>query len=403
MRYFWLFFSFLLTFSLHSGIKPVNAQEITDTPTPIPTNTPTYVPIFNPVTKTPVNVECPGHQPIGWGEVTPAPMWSMYCMQCVTPESNGWDWGENPFDATPTSDLTPGNTPTPTPQFKEMEVLFNWPYSSYPDELIPANTMHSTNMFEVSYGDIYNLTYYMRESSVEEPYINSRIYGQYYGVYYLPGRGPSMSGYNSGVKVTGECRAIDGCLLNFEDVEYPLNYGQKFTFYEGIVNLGAGANLVTGEINFYVDIYKDSVETNKQGFTVRVEKLSNYIFYDSSWFNDFIWDYDPISFEPPPPDTFCSTVLGNDTDPVLGEEGSFKIPVPSIGQGVCFSTISFNIPLDWLSSVWPEAQDISLPGVNFCFLPISFGNLSMFGISIDMDILALAMAAIVLLRFITRS
>jgi len=386
-------------------ISPANAQVIPPLPTydpydptttPYPTKTPFYGPTINPPgidpTPTPAYLgDCPLVPPDPDREL------SFYylknCYMCIEDRSviPTLEGGIQVFDLDPigtliTPEVTDMITLTPTEVFNESaEVLFEWP-NIYESEYIPQNFMHLTNVLDITYSQLMNVVYYMRESSIEEPYLNTRLFGEYYGVFYLEGRGSAYNSYNSGVRVTGECRGIDGCLLKFQNNEYLLTYGQVYKFWEGIVNVGTGGNLVTDEINFEVIVYKDSITTGKQGFTLRVQKLSAYMFTNSDWFNDFIWSYDGREVDPPDIG-YCSEWKYQDEE----EIGPPLITLPNIDiwQGQCINIIP---AFSWFrDSSGSFLFDINLnfPGFNICPVWVSLSSLSIAGIDIPFEIMFL--------------
>lgn len=405
-QFFLRCFLFLLILFPVSGINPVYAQTPTDTP--VPTATPTYSPIFNPVTPTQINVECPGSQPIGWGTVTPAPIWSMYCQKCVTPIPGGWNWGENPLNQieyqptnfygwtpTPITD-NPTPIPTPTQNFVDLDTIHMHGVENL--ENIIEGQPFLTGANDVRYNAMHLDSYRTIQVPSNYPGVLTKYYVQFDGTFAAVGQGSSTYTGTLALKIycdTNECH------IKHNGNTIDLTNGQSYTIWTGSLILNQGGVLQTGVIDLEISFI--STNNSYRHLDIELTKNAYWLFDHNTYSTMFTWDYEPISLEPEPIDSYCSEVLPNQDTPGLGDPGSFELPTPGIGQSTCFTFLNLTIPLAWLSPAWPDAHDIGLPGWNFCFMPIHFGNLSMFGLSIDLDLIAMAIGAIVLIRLITRS
>lgn len=102
-------------------------------------------------------------------------------------------------------------------------------------------------------------------------------------------------------------------------------------------------------------------------------------------------------------DGYCSTVISED-EIGQGDEDTFQLPGINIGVADCITMAGITVPLDWTDTWFGTGwEDWNLQGIEVCFTPIDFGSLSIFGIRIDLDLIALAMAGVLLIRLITRS
>ena len=102
-------------------------------------------------------------------------------------------------------------------------------------------------------------------------------------------------------------------------------------------------------------------------------------------------------------DSYCSSVQAEGTG-TEGDEDTFQLPGINIGVADCVTVAGITVPLDWTDTLFGTGwEDWNLPGMQICFTPIDFGTLTLFGITIDLDLIALGMAGVVLIRLITRS
>lgn len=391
MLQFLLFSSCLLILLAVSGIKQVNAQ--TDTPEPpLPTNTPTptFVPIFSPPDEVEIDYTCPGYQPEGWGTVTPSAWWYMNCARCVTPQAPGeeWDWGDNPIQTTET--VTPTEiTTTPVAGNLYPYLYYSGTQAEYPPkiEFTVSDPISTTSeiVFEgyVTIRDQpINQNFYLNYSisaNMNKPWNES-------GYYYLISKIKCFS---------------DSCIITNEGVTTELTFNTSATIWQSANIPSNSAQIITNEItNLEVTIINATHQSTEKGFYLWTETENGSVAAPKGTLTTTItWDSIPIGT----PTYFCSNVQDGGEYGVGSPDDVFSIPIIAAGEGTCLQFFSATIPLSWLEFVWDQAQDLKLPAFNLCFKPISFGELKLFGMSINMDLLAYAMAGVVLIRILTRS
>ena len=381
-RVYLLYCSCLLTYLLVLGIKPgqVYAQE--DTPTP--TNQPIYV------TPTPEveDFTCPGTQPQGWGEVTPSAYWNLKCGQCVTPVSN-YAW--------PTLDPDVWGTPVPTEIQGVTEYEFTWleDFNSgvqyYPKINYHTETAGVTIRFA---GKSFAM--------------HSTESGQYY-----------TNAFDTTLSLT---RTTTG-------TEYSISLGFENLTSENItVTLGSGSGIeqvitIPPETGTQ-ELFRDTVVP--PGTAIVDKIVTVYVEYSKGWGIDYriwwsgattaafstadeVWDmtwYQSIMSETEPEtgSGYCATVEGEEAGGLGEDEDTFQLPGINIGVADCVTVAGITVPLDWTDTLFGTGwEDWILPGMQICFTPIDFGTLTLFGITIDLDLIALGMAGVVLIRLITRS
>lgn len=389
----------LLTFSLLFGINNVYAQ--TDTPTattPPVTPTTTFRPLFPPnSTPTPRDYTCPGNQPIGYGTVTPNPLWSMYCSQCITPTYSFWD-------PLPTSTPDP-NVPTPTATPPNETQVLQTDRTGY------ENLANIPNGYPVLVGytdkwrnyvpDIYYKTFAPNPpKTVTEIY-----YVQADFTVAMMEPNTSFSGKQGGFQYFGYCNAQGGCKLELEDgTVINQTRGQLYIIYEQLFDNSNSGLIQSGVLNFKVE-FTHGVDYYKN-YEITLKKIGDYYWEKTSLSYSFTWDYEPIDLtpDPTPISSYCSEIDGTVTgsDPLEGDD-NFSLPVIRYGEASCVSLGGFTIPMGWLTAVFPNATDVTIPGLQVCFTPLEFGKLNIFGLSVNLDTMAMIMAAVVLVRLLTRS
>ena len=397
-----LFFSCLLTLLVLSGNKPVFGQDPTNTPTPTPSPTATFRPLFRTPTPRVEDFTCPGYQPNGWGVATPSTYWLMNCMQCVTPVSD-YDWGDNPF-GTP----TPGSIVlTPTPETPTITPIpYNIGEVSHDDNLVnlvAGVTYEGSNTKEANNATKWTFTFDKRP---DQTGLTTKYYSEYNGLIDFKGAGPIYAGQTS-AKIIGYCYE-ETCKITHNNIITTLGYSSSYIFYTTESwNPQYDTQISIPLIEFELEITEHS--TSSSGFIFRMQNAgsswggSSYI---STFDHLMLFDNQPLGLEPtptPPPGSYCSNVEETNQGAEFGDDNYFKMPVPYIGDDSCFFVPNITIPLSWLSAVWPEAQDLFLPGFQFCSVPVYFGTLTMFGLNIDLDLIAILIGFTYLIRLTTRS
>ena len=377
-RVYLLYCSCLLTYLLVLGIKPgqVYAQE--DTPTP--TNQPIYV---TPVPEV-EDFTCPGTQPQGWGEVTPSAYWNLNCGQCVTPVSN-YVW--------PTLDPEIWGTPVPT----EIVNITNYEgvYMDYQNVVFPPDELQR-------YETVNGLFGYLGRGWKTYSSTSHEMYTAAMKIHY-GGNSTGSYGFTFRIKAYNYTTNDDLVYMTVErdgfiQGVYPVSPGQSVeldvvtgTFpgtwdYEAILTVYTEDDRDGGAYDVYI-----TTETIAPA-GARLDSVIEFMYQQHIW-------VDPVEEI----DSYCSSVQAEGTG-TEGDEDTFQLPGINIGVADCVTVAGITVPLDWTDTLFGTGwEDWNLPGMQICFTPIDFGTLTLFGITIDLDLIALGMAGVVLIRLITRS
>jgi hypothetical protein len=375
------------------------------------TPTPNWQPFYE--TQAPgefINNECPDGVPAGYLTKTPSPLWLMYCAQCLPPEGSDYDWGESPewVDPTPTL-IYP--TPRPTEYPDNEDVLFS---SSTVDSFKAWGTGDYVNDFDFEVDYVFEevdasgsetSTYRGFDSNLQEDdkdysfyfHLNldkyktacTTIYCSHYGKYRL--RFKNYAADNVNVKIY-----VAGLEIWNEDISY---YSTKLFDMEEFGQCEV--------VDFYRDMY---IAVEVQGSH---PSASDFQFRDETYLQSFCglhyrriaFMIIPGSYDPDPGDSNCDEIQ-EENDPGGGGDGEDYFDVPGFyyGDPICFSVPTITIPMGWLYDlVGLTISDIVWDGFSVCFIPIGFGSLTVFGLSMDLDTMAGLMAAVLLIRLITRS
>jgi len=363
------------------------------------TPTPTFYPLY--VTQTPSNSDnynCPDGQPSGFGTVTPNPQWLLHCGQCLTPE---------PSDYWPTDE--PSGTVTPEPT----EVPEGFPDDDLPTLRSVASEAYYKDdnpsiIYEIFLEDTefrsdHDGYYYMQPEAATETVQN--IAGYYYA--YHEGRGSAYEGFVQSIRVNlGGMVAFGDCTFTWSDDlgnswEHTLGYGQ--TQYETIMDWSM-VSTFEGEFNYVLEIHYEDTGNRlfSEGCKVDFDYTSRATGDNSENWNTIIWNRG--YYQVPQDVGMCAEINGEGEGEELPDDDIFSLPEILVGNMSCFSIGGFNIPLGWLETLFGvSAENIAIPSIEICFVPLIFGSLNLFGLGINMDLIASAMAGILLIRIITRS
>jgi hypothetical protein len=373
--------------------------------TTTPPYEPTYIPIFNTPTPKPTGYYgCNGEQPIGYGTKTPAPGWLLYCSQCLTQTPGGfWDDYQLPYtEVAPTQGAT--LTPTPNPQ-----ITPNWQ--------LPAVSYNSNNVPEtVHYQETVNFT-----SGYNGPFLyfsnpqNNITYSvglRYEGLIHFYPTSTNQSrivtiritAYNTTTLFIRESNIPGLVVGNTYNIAANGNIYATFPDYYGKEELTVAyyfiGDLTMGSGNYTADLriftYKNFTSVN-----------TGYHAQEVEWHNKgYVYPATPTP-TPDHPVSNCDEIVEDEPG---GEEDKkdFDLPEILVGDATCLKIGGWNIHLDWLADIFGdtfpgEFANWQIDGINFCFAPITFGNITIFGMSIDLDFIAAAMAGILLIRLLTRS
>lgn len=404
---FLLCFSFLLFYSLASGISPVLAQ---DTPTPPPSyvNTPTPESLFKTPTTAPTkNLTCNG-QPLGWGTVTPDAYWASNCALCVTPIPLG-NWPtlqstNTPVGYTPQPTQAPTITPTALSSGDSDLVHFSvedWNYTGYlyySGQTMEVNTPLETG---IPYGARRDFKMLFMNEGLNDKWLKVKI--------------------DTTLKVGLSCGGTMRLYFN-NTWDYPLElkfndaYGTETVVVtahsEVLIKTWVFNSGYTGDLLRSVEV---KVENPNKIFPPVVEDFNFRWWYQLGCANSTYQVKNTITLlgtaEPTPtprPYTYCEVVQQKSTQPE--DNPLFGLPDIKIGWGSCVQFGGFFIPLGWINSIgefvggsWNVPDSWQVPGLNFCFKPVYFGTLTILNIDINLDYLASVMAGVLIIRLIMRS
>lgn len=385
---------FLLTFSPVLGIDHASAQDPTSTDTPSDTPTPTNAPIFTDPTLVPTgHYVCTGNQPIGWGTVTPDPYWLMQCGMCITPDSSDF-FGDNPFDITSTPDpnITPTVTPTitATPQNDLLDAALRVGGMPVPIE-IPTNEFRTTTSDLLTYGQIggINITdtapqYTPITGSIKLEIAYNLVdhvgttYGEGIKLIVFP---PNSSGL--------VLNCISGSCSSFIDTDSQA----KQVWIVNTISGGSGTETLIFEFS-YAPKYGHSI-----GFMFQIDAGKGSTFSGTYTYTGQGSEFFTIDPTPTPVYSDCSTV--DPADGSSGDDDGFSLPDIGLGWGRCLTLGGWNIGLEWAQAFIPTLPDgWEVPGIEICFVPIEFGSLNLFGLGVDLDLIAAVMAGVLIIRII---
>lgn len=362
------------------------------------TAVPTYEPLFKtPTPLPPESYTCPTGLPIGWGTVTPGVMWSANCGNCLltltphpTNTPGSYELTQTAvFTGTPGVTLTPTSTVTPTPASCTPGANTYWWDTVNPNKSAtkPAQYVGEFRIGWSRYSpsDLTSIGAVVAKVNMQGSTNNEW--------------GRSWIGVNGGTnQVLWQAQTnFDKTLFYMPTVTPPgWNYTQLRNFilakYPDAVDSGY-KNWVAGAIDLDAG-YGAGTATNNT-FTVTVTVLD--------WVH-----YSPAPCPTPTPGTPTPTP-GASACNDLGDEGTTdsigELPYIGIGASVCTGIPEFTIDLsvlNWLPGL-EDIDVITFPGLSVCARPISFGDLKLFGLVIDLDIMAAVMAGVVLIRIIIRS
>ena len=377
--------------------------------------TPTQ-PVWNPLypTETPApttNYVCPPDDPAGWGTVTPDPYWMIQCGNCAemndfhtsTPLPTNTPW------PTPTHDGTGTPYPTEMPypdEFYSYQPEFEYvPYDS-PNDGDNGVSAYLHWTMPPEYRDRYfemvgvNVEINFTSCDVWTGFGVAKSYPEYSDHFWYPG---SMLYCGVGTRnyyltyspmwgepqypfpysgegmwkwyVTGD---VNGTI---PEPKYMVNPG-----YPGEFGNFRNALLESGDLKLYIN------HGGKPGHVYNVEKVE-MVFYG----------VEPTGVVTPTPYAggYCESVLPEGT---AGDPG-INLPIITVTDPICLPIGGQTADLSVLNLI-PGIDDmdtISIPGFQVCYQYISFGTLDLFGMTVDLDLLAFTIGAIALLRIFLRS
>lgn len=341
---------------------------------------------------------CPGGSPYGYGVITPDPLWLYRCGHCL-----------DALEAT----VTPYPCPTPYQTNGSGEC-----YLPTPGTPLPTSTPDpSSPDYIVTFDSEGYTDYAVVQGSVvfegnPSPSVNTVV-----------DRFDGASGSDIDSE-TVDVYVPDGCTLSRVDYEYRFDNGIQFdgltehsrlydsgdtllyTMVNGHGSYGFENTWLSsswGSLSGYdTDYVRITMETHT-GASIGYVQLDNVALF---CVEDFEPDPTPTSdgswggYIPP---GYCDVIHPRgspafDGNPGWGAApGMFEAPSFTISEPVCNAIEPYTFELDdygFTSVEWP--------GVELCLIPIGFGNMVIFGITINIDIIMGSMAGLAVLRMFWR-
>ena len=402
------FFMIALGLELMLSTSVVVAQS-TNTPEP------TWEPIFlSPTPAPPGNYTCPNGTPIGWGTYTPNPSWNLNCSQCLltitpqyrTPEPTlpwvtpGTPHGTAsvPTAGTPSPSVTPVGSPTPT-----------------------ATSQYGDTAIDCDYITIDNVTSHCEHQDARE-LANSQTGAGLSGV---PVAIQQAIGCMSGgdcssnktfaipyeMSCVGEVSKATAATLGIQ-IQFTDHNGAIQTFYNhcpsGLYCRVEGA--VSGTISSHTWAQADKVIkalVTEYGGLHSGATYSGYCYVRSAvggWYPTPT-PYPTFTATPnytaTPTQGYCGDLRDGGGNPF--EDPNLILPVIRKGSPSCVTIEAINLDLSDFPLIGDLIPVIDFPGFQVCFVPILFGTINLLGLSISLDLMASAMAAMVALRILLRS
>lgn len=357
------------------------------------TATPTFIPLFPTSTQvSSFNLNCPTALPVGWGTVTPGLLWNSSCGNCqvtlLAPT------GTPMVSVTPGGPtLTPTVTATPFPTPSGGNALFVEPQTGgsasnthlpYPAaSWNPLSYTLDTNIDGFVIGEVFTVTknstclVKRMEGSGSELWGNSSDNLQSATYLSMPNF-VSAAWTNAGIVVTDLWDdQADQSQWIIENLGFPVHL---------IV-----ANEIAAEDDPQIYSYFEHGYNWCSG-TVDVESVAL-----------IGWGLDGVA-EPtatPVVADYCGTVNGS-----VGEQWELGIELPEfgIGNSTCYGISEIVLPTS-IINFFPgiDIDDVTVPGIELCFVEITFGSLDLFGVSVNLDSIANLLAAALIIRWLLRS
>lgn len=109
----------------------------------------------------------------------------------------------------------------------------------------------------------------------------------------------------------------------------------------------------------------------------------------------------PTEPTPMPGPSYCDAV----DDGGGGGDLESWLPQILVAQGSCMEISGWTLDVSVLNLIpgIDDLEDVTLPGFQLCVNPIQFGNVHLFGVTVDLDVIAFAMAGLVIIRILLRS
>lgn len=357
--------------------------------------TATWEPLFKTETPGPtIDYSCPSGTPFGLGTVTPDIGWSMNCSNCLltlTPQTTMTPPATQPWQAsqtaqyfqtqTATASATATITPSPTngsatPTTAPGFYMVNIPGScsvTHPNYDVWVSCIASITLPNVGTDTLRALVFTATGGAA-----NCQFKRAYVAAPNVWDNTSDHLENNNGNICVNKYQNSGGCAaFGFTEFGYT---GWKTSEFTPPGNFNASYQLGWG----------------KAGCNGVSASTGNYraIYYGTN---------PPITatptVTPTPGPGYCAVVSGTS-----GTNPWDILPGITLGATTCLEVPAFTWELDtinWLTG-W-SLEDVSFPGVKLCLREISFGVINLFNQTFDLDILAFAMMAILVIRIIMRS
>ncbi len=381
------------------------------------TATPTFIPLFPTSTQVDsLNLNCPTALPVGWGTVTPGLLWNSSCGHCqqtlMAPSS------------TPMASVTPGGptltptaTPTLTPTPQGLGIYVD-------EDFNPSN--QGLNLR--AYNDGGNWSWVRVDGEITIPTNQEGFYFAYeYQVDILEGVGlDNMHGRDANYLPNDAWWQTAGAEMSVDNLDSPTywiavapysdpvsygdggttreavwgneaNYNAWLAYYYSGVNVGiVNVNVLDSPANIGFP-YMAEVNRGYQGPAKVLDILMTPV---------RVWYYGNPPVEPTPTPSplvadYCGEVNG-----VTGGSSELGLSLPEFGIGAssCYGITEIILPTS-IINFFPgiDIDDVTIPGIQLCFTEISFGNLDLFGVEVNLDSIANLLAAALIIRWLLRS
>jgi len=342
---------------------------------PTPTPSPDWQPLFPTNTPAPTeNYQCPEGNPYGWGTVTPDPYWWINCANCITPGSQ-----------TQGAESTPDLTSTPTPDTGEIHVkAFGY------QPMMPLNCgLYGDPPAQHCLAEWY--------LTIPEADNGQEIVGWLWG-----GVDPNWNNasYHYSWAVSGLYKQ------GGSDIDYETSYWGHTTYDPFQITVGDIRNLIPwlGHIREEIGAYWEPPVNGMDGGTYLMHYwFPGYAVGGEDWYLFMFYTGTELGAVPTPTPIagYCGSVQGG------GGQGELESWLPQIlvAEGSCTQILGWTIDLsvlNWLPGL-EGITEVSLPGFHLCVNPIQFGEVQLFGVGIDLDLIAFLGAGLVILRILLRS
>jgi len=381
-----------------------------ETPTPTPPDQPLFL------TSTPAptqNSNCPNGQPIGMYTTTPNAVWLDKCYACITPTLSAF-WAtktlspwETPLNTSTPVAPTPTITPTPYSSViyaylyrKELNNSIDMQNNTVYSQYLTYPSTNAQGNFNIQVRDFLQLATYrtgfdiLFQDSLPYNYFNDRKIGITAGnvtggidIIF-----DQTSGYRPGETIHLAANASLWKTFN----EAAQSYNSYWKFDVVVLSSQGGTSV---DFTISSDYYQGSINGYNLQRSFGITRGGRALIAT------------PTPQATPTQSSYCNVVEGMGGGVGGGSNDSiFSLPQITVGWARCLQFGGWIIPLEWIGTLFPDAWEglgwpdtWGIPAAQLCFVPLNLGKMNLFGMSIDMDVIAFAIGAIALLRIITRS